>query len=656
MAALSQLQNPTSSIDRSQVVLCLAGHIDHGKSALVHALTGGVVDRLPEERRRGMTIELGFAHFEYEGFRFSFIDVPGHERFIHTMLAGASGVDLALLVVAADDSVMPQTREHLALLELLQVPRGVIAITKCDLADAEQLELVHLEVAELVETTFLQEAPVIETSTRTGQGVSQVALALADAAKQLPVMAVDEERFRLPIDRVFSPAGQGTVITGTVWCGTARVGDVLHLLPFEEPVRVRRLQAQGNEVEVISAGERAAINLAGIKSSEIKRGDELATPGVFEPARRHLVELSCLPDTSRPLRHRELVRLHLAAQQTTAQILMNQREIAPGKSGYAVVRCAQPIVAEYGQPFVVRQLSPMRTVGGGTVLAPALRPADRLTRCLAAAPGLADSDPVMRTAAYVELRREADFDLACQARIGLNETQFASACRQLIQQKQIIEVPAERPFFVSTQRFQRLKRRMMERCKVELAERSPARQLPESVVLSAMSREASAPVLNAVLAELVSTDELFQRGDQIGPSIAGKLSHRQQKLLDYLIDACMQGGWTPPRIKDIATEAGCSQQDLEPLVEAAVIDGRLIRLSPDFAIAPAALNELIRSLAEFLQSCQSFTISEIREHWNMTRKHAVPFFEYFDQQQITVRDGDLRRTGPRMKEFVRDST
>lgn len=639
----------------SQVVLCLAGHIDHGKSALVHALTGGVVDRLPEERRRGMTIELGFAHFDYEGIRFSFIDVPGHERFIHTMLAGASGVDLALLVVAADDSVMPQTREHVALLELLRVPRGVIAITKCDLVDVEQLELVHLEVAELVEPTFLASAPVIETSTRTGLGITEVALALAEAARPLPVHAINDARFRLPIDRVFTSSGQGTVVTGTVWRGSARVGDALHLLPSERPVRVRRLQAQGAEVEVIAAGERAAINLAGIKSSEIKRGDELATPGVFEPARRHLVRLSCLPDAVRPLRHRELVRLHLAAQQTTAQLLMGEREVAPGQSGYAIVRCAAPIMAEYGQPFVVRQLSPARTVGGGTVLAPALREIDRLTRCLAAAPNLASDDPATRLAAYVELRREAEFDAACESRIGLDPEQFASACRQLIKLEQIVEVAAERPLFISTQRFHRLKQRLMHRCRSELVRRSPARQLPESVVLSAMEREASAPVINAALRDLISSGELFRRGDQIGPNVARKLSHRQQKMLDDLVDACVRAESTPPRLKDIATEAGCTQQDLEPLVEAAVIDGRLTRISPDFALDPAALDRLIQSLAEFLQSRPSFTISEIREHWGMTRKHAVPFFEYFDREQFTIRDGDYRRAGPRLKEFIREA-
>ena len=274
---------------RTQYVIGLAGHIDHGKSALVQALTGSKTDRLPEEQRRGITIELGFAHFDWEGQRFALIDVPGHERFIHTMVAGASGVDVALLVVAADDAVMPQTREHLALLELLGVKRGVIAISKCDLATEELLELVELEIAELVAPTFLCSAPRIRVSAQAGMGIDTLRRALIAAALSSEPRPTSDPRFRMPIDRAFSPAGQGAVVTGTVWRGSARVGETLQLLPAGEPVRIRRLQSQGKDVDCVVAGERAAINLVGIKASAIHRGDELTTPGAFEPGVRHLL-------------------------------------------------------------------------------------------------------------------------------------------------------------------------------------------------------------------------------------------------------------------------------------------------------------------------------------------------------------------------------
>ncbi len=604
-----------------------------------------------------MTIDLGFAHVDAGDIRFSLIDVPGHERFVHTMLAGAAGVDLALLVVAADDSVMPQTREHLALLELLGVPRGVIALTKCDLVDDQQLQMVHLEVAELAERTFLARAPVIEISTRTGLGVAELLLALIEVAHPLPVRATDNSPFRMPVDRVFSPSGQGTVVTGTVWCGTARAGDILHLLPSAEPVRIRRLQSQGVEVETVAAGQRAAINLAGIKTSSIHRGDELATPQAYEPARRHLVHLLCLPDSAQRLKHRDLVRIHLGANQVTAQVLMGEkREILPGADLFAVVRCGTPIVAEYGQPFVVRQLSPARTIGGGTIIGPALRTVDRLTRCLEAAPGLADQNPEVRLAAFVDLRREAEFDETIESRIGLNRAECEAVAQRLVDRKAIARIAGPDSLYVTTPRFQQVKQQMLDCCRKELERRKPARQLPLAVVRAALSRDAGPTVLDAVLNDLVAQGELLRRGDQIGLRAGVELSHRQRKLLETLLAECQSSGRAPPVLKEFATRNGADLRNLELLVEAAVIEGRLVRLSPDLAIDPAALDGLREELAVYLQQHASITTSEIREHWKITRKHAVPILEFFDQEQITIRTGDARTAGPQLMTSIDESS
>ena len=629
-------------------MISLAGHIDHGKSALVHALTGGIVDRLPEERRRGMTIDLGFSHCDAGGFRFAFVDVPGHERFIHTMLAGASGVDLAVLVVAADDSVMPQTREHLAVLELLGVRRGLVALTKCDLADAEQLELVHLDVAELIELTFLAGAPVISTSTRTGLGIAELKQAFVELAQQLPARATGDPRFRLPIDRVFSPPGQGTIVTGTVWRGTARGGDTLHLLPAATPVRIRRLQSQGVEVDAVAAGQRAAINLAGIKATAIRRGDELATPQAFEAARRHMVRLRCLPDAGRGLKHRDRVRIHLGADQATCQVLTRQREIAPAGEAFAIVRCGTPIVAEYGQPFVVRQLSPARTIGGGTVIAPALRPVERMNRCLDAASNLASLDPQVRLAAYVDLRREVEFDSAIEARLGLSRQQCEAIAQDLVERKLLVRAEGPQPIYVTSQRFDRLKKQMIAQCQAEAVRLRPAWQVPIARVLSAMSHHASPSVLDAVLDQLTRRDELLRRGDRIGRPAGSELSHRQRRLLELLLAECAQTGPTPPTLKEFAERNGSTLRDLEPLVQVAIDEGRLDRLSPELAIDHVALEDLRKSLAAYFQEHPAVRITEIREHWGITRKHAVPIFEFFDRQQVTVRNGDVRTAGPRL--------
>ncbi len=632
--------------DRSQFVVCLAGHIDHGKSALVQALTGAAVDRLPEEKRRGITIELGFSHFDADGCRFALIDVPGHERFIHNMVAGASGVDAALLVVAADDSVMPQTREHLALLEFLGVRRGVIAISKCDLADEEQMELVELEVAELVDSTFLADAPRIRVSSVTLQGIDALRGALVTAARSSPPRSTSDPRFRLPIDRAFSPAGQGAVVTGTVWRGVACVGDTLHLLPEAIPVRVRRLQSQGADVECIAAGERAAINLVGVKASTIRRGDELATPDAFVPARRHLVELRMLPDAGRALKHRQLVRLHLASNQVTAQVLMGQREAAPGQTAIGIVRCGTSIVAEYGQPFVLRQLSPARTIGGGRIIAPALQPTDRLNRCLAAATDLASAEAGVRLAAFIDLRRETILDAASESWIGVDPAACAAVVQRLIDSKQILRTGGSPPRLVSVRRFEKLKQRLVRYCQIELDRRRPALQVPAAVILSAMGRHASEPVVQMLVETMISEGELVRRADRIGLPSGAELSHRERNVLNAVLSEIGSAGATPPTLKELAERHNYQLKELEPLVQVAIDEGRLVRVSPLLVIEREAVESLRQSLADHFQRHPTGTVGEIREQWRMTRKHAVPILEFFDQRQITRRAGDNRSAGP----------
>lgn len=651
----SGMQKPSVGT-RSQFVICLAGHIDHGKSALVHALTGGTVDRLSEEKRRGITIELGFSHFDENGSHFALIDVPGHERFIHTMVAGASGVDAALLVVAADDSVMPQTREHLALLKLLGVRRGVVAITKCDLADEEQLGLVHLDVDELVAGGFLADAPRIEVSVQSGDGVADVKQALVEIARSAPMRPNADPRFRLPIDRAFSATGQGAVVTGTVWRGTARVGDALQLLPEMAPVRVRRLQSQGVDVEQVSAGERAAINLAGVKSSSIHRGDELTTPDAFEPSDRHLVRVRILPDAARGVKHRQPVRVHLGANQCTAQVLMNERSVGPGGSAFAILRCESKIVAEYGQPFVLRQLSPARTIGGGTIISPALRATDRQNRCLAIASQLASADPRERLAAYIGLRREVRFDHRAESWVGLAPSECEETVAELEKRGDVVRIPGTPPSFVTKQHFDELRARLLARAKAALEHRRPALFVPLSVVMSAMKRHASLLVLEALLASMVAEREIVRRDERIGLTTGPELSNRQRLILGALCDEVSTAGATPPTIKEFAERHGCTLKELEPIVQVALDEGQFVRLAPQIIMDRRALETLRKRLVEHFKTSPTAKVGEVREKWGMTRKHAVPIFEFFDEHKITTRDGDLRSAGPRLLEPIDEAT
>lgn len=633
---------------RTQFVIGLAGHIDHGKSAIVQALTGSKTDRLPEEQKRGITIDLGFAHFDATGKRFALIDVPGHERFIHTMVAGASGVDVAVLVVAADDAVMPQTREHLALLQMLGVRRGVIAISKCDLANDELLELVELEIAELVAGTFLADAPRVRVSALNGSGIAELRSAIVAAALVSPTRNTDDARFRMPIDRAFSPAGQGAVVTGTVWHGTARVGDTLDLLPAGESVRIRRLQSQGKDVESVTAGERAAINLVGVKASAIQRGNELATPETLEPAKRILVQLRMLPDARQPLKHRQLLRLHLGANQASAQVLLDQRDVAAGQTAFAVIRTSTPIVAEYGQPFILRQLSPAATIGGGTILAPALRVTDKLKRSLAVAEGLASPTAPPRLAAFIELRKEVIASDISLTATGLTSAERDVALQKLLQQKEIIAAAGPQPSYVTAKRFAQLKQRLLRHCRAELERRKPAAQVSLTAVLAPMNRHASPALLQKLLAEMVTQREIIHRGERIGLPSGAELSQRQRQQLATLLTQLVTAGRAPPTFKELAELTKIPQRDLEQLLQVAIDEGQLVKLSPQLAMDREALEGIRQSLADYFQRQATAKVGDLREQWGITRKHAVPIFEFFDDCGITLRKDDLRTPGPRL--------
>ena len=355
-------------------VLGTAGHIDHGKTALVRALTGVDTDRLPAEKQRGITIDLGFASLDLGDCHVALVDVPGHERFIRNMLAGASGLDLAMLVVAADDSVMPQTREHMQILTLLGLSAGVVALTKCDLVDPSWLDLVEEDIRSLVRGTFLESAPIVRTSAVTGAGLAELKAAL-EAACRAAAPPTDPGLFRMAIDRSFTVAGHGTVVTGTVASGSVSVGDELELQPRGQTVRVRGLHRHDRPVQHIARGSRAAVNLVGVHHAEVSRGHELASPDYLEATRVLTVDLiTSGDDDGRPLKHRDRYKLHLGTAEVSAVLSLLERvEPAPGTTRRGQLLLADPGVAVHGQPFVLRVESPPATIGGGRVIGPSLR-------------------------------------------------------------------------------------------------------------------------------------------------------------------------------------------------------------------------------------------------------------------------------------------
>jgi selenocysteine-specific elongation factor len=362
------------------IIVGTAGHIDHGKSTLIEALTGTHPDRLEEEKRRGITIDLGFAFLEEDGVRFGFVDVPGHERFVKNMLAGTSGIDVVLLVIAADEAIKPQTREHFDICRLLGVKRGVIAVTKGDLADSDTIELVRLEIEEFVKGSFLEGAPILPVSAKNGQGLPELKKVLQSVAREIADKQ-GAQYFRLPIDRSFAVKGFGTVVTGTLISGQVAVGNEVELLPERKILRVRGVQTGGKGVEQAEAGQRTAVNLAGIEYTAVKRGMVLGAPGRFAKTRRIDARLELLK-SAMPLKNRAKVHFHAGTMETIAEVLLHgdSRAIEPGKSALVQLRLADDAVAVRGDRFIVRQFSPVITIGGGAVLDPlARRPARKDT-------------------------------------------------------------------------------------------------------------------------------------------------------------------------------------------------------------------------------------------------------------------------------------
>lgn len=630
------------------LILGTAGHIDHGKTSLVRALTGVDTDRLPEEKRRGITIELGFAELDLGAYRLGIVDVPGHERFVRNMLAGATGMDLAMLVVAADDSVKPQTHEHLEILRLLNLDAGVIAITKADLAEPDWIALVEEEVRTLTAGTFLADAPLVRTSVTTGAGLDALreALALAAArAAQSRRMAMIHAPFRMAIDRSFTIAGHGTVVTGSVSSGRVRLGDELVIEPGEVTVRVRGLQNHDRAVEEVHRGQRAAINLAGVHHEAIGRGQELATPGHLAPSRLLTVMLSLLKSAARPLKHRSRVRVHVGTAELLATVaLLDRPSLAPGETAPAQLFLNELAVTTWSQPLVVRRESPVETIGGGRVLDPHAerlrKPDDALLQLVH---DLQSPDAPRRAAAalyFAGLREWRPQDLVRLAGIDHPDDVY----RTLLDAGQVCEI-AVSP--TRTRRFHRLVLKQLE-TRLEAAlhrlhEQHPLRSKLERQQLAAGFPYLEEAVFAAVLDSLRQAGRVQISGD--GVTLAGhgpKLSQYERKLLDELIELFRTAGIQSPSVAECQQRAAKSRQSVPQLLALAAANGDLVEIAAGYYLHRDVNQQLQDRLRKQLADGRGATLSEIRETLATTRKYAVPYCEYLDRTGFTRREGDVR--------------
>jgi selenocysteine-specific elongation factor len=630
------------------LILGTAGHIDHGKTSLVKALTGIDCDRLPEEKARGITIDIGFAGLDLGDYRLGIVDVPGHERFVKNMLAGATGIDIVMLIVAADDSVMPQTREHLEILKLLGIRHGVIVMTKIDLVDATTREVVDLEVRELVKGSFLENAAIVQTSATTGEGLDTLKATIAKLCSQVEERR-GKEWFRLAIDRSFIVQGHGTVVTGSVTSGSVKVGDEVEWQSRGEKVRVRALQNHDQPVEEVHRGQRAAINLAGVRHEDIVRGQEIATPGYLAPSKTVTVRLHCLADARRAIKHRLPVRFHVGTLEVMGTIsLLDCDAIEPGAWGLAQLFLEEPATTVWGQPFVIRTSSATQTLGGGQVLQPNARKVRRrhlevLERIEKLWTG--DTSDRARTVAWFgAFGGFTPAELVRGANIGPEEVN--GVIEALKQSGDLVEMTLSgaKQLLLHADMVKELEDRVLQVLDRMHADYPLMSAHDRQKVQSHLDYVGDDALVHATVERLIKQRRMVGDLKRIASAdFKPKLSGNLRKLKDKVVAAYREARFAPPEPSSFANQAGGNAASLRDLFEVCVADGDLTKVTDEIYLHSEVEAEMRRLVQEKLSSGSTgLTVAEIRDMLGTTRKFAVPLCEYLDRIGLTRREGDLR--------------
>ncbi len=632
------------------IIIGTAGHIDHGKTTLVKALTGIDTDRLEEEKRRGITIDLGFAHLELtapsgEKLRLGFVDVPGHERFVRNMLAGVGGIDLVLLVVAADESIKPQTREHFEICRLLSIPRGITVITKADMVDSDTLNVVKLEIEDFVRDSFLDtsRSPVVAVSALTGAGLDELKKEIARLAVEIPARDT-ETLFRLPIDRVFVMKGFGPVVTGTLIAGKVRKEEEVEVFPSRRRVRVRGVQVHGSAADQAIAGQRTALNLAGIQVEELARGMTLAPPDVLEPTQRIDVQLSLLND-ARAMKNRARVHLHAFTVETIAGVTFHDgafneaNELKPGSTAIARLRTASPILVLPGDHLILRQFSPVVTIGGAVVLDAFPLRRQKREASLKFLQTMASGSLTEKLLARIHRRASEGLTLADAVReTGLRPGVLKPVIAALLQQKQVIQAG---DFLLASTAFTTAR----ERSVAILDAFHKANPL-----VAGMSKEElreklglHAAVLEALLGEMLRTKKMEVSGEQV--KLAGRgvaLKDDEAKAKQEIEQAFSSAGLKVPALKEVLASLPVDKVRAQKLVTLLLRDRVLVKLTDDLVFHQTAIQGLRQILAEYKMKSPKIDVPTFKDLTGISRKYAIPLLEYLDRERITRRVGDER--------------
>ncbi|HMO80775.1 MAG TPA: selenocysteine-specific translation elongation factor [Pyrinomonadaceae bacterium] len=632
-----------------EIIVGTAGHIDHGKTALVRALTGTDADRLPEEKRRGITIDIGFASLDVGDVHFGFVDVPGHERFVKNMLAGASGIDIVILVVAADEGVMPQTREHFDICRLLGVSQGVVALTKCDLVDSETLALARLEAAELASGSFLDGAPMIPVSVVSGRGLKQLKEELVQAARRVPSRNADRATF-LPIDRSFTLKGFGAVVTGTLASGEIVEGTELELLPGRQKVRVRGLQTHERAVTRARAGQRTAVNLGGIDHAEVMRGMVLTEPGLLLPAHVIDAELEMLPEAPGPLRSRQRVRLHIGTSEVLARlaVLNTDGSLAPGEKGFVQFRCESPVICRIGDRFIIRRYSPQQTIGGGRVLMPLsakVRKKDLSGRLEVLSAVTAASDPLEMVNILTESAGTKGIKKdEIKALTGWRPETVKLAVRQSLEARRSVE---REDLLVGISVLETVGSQCLATIERFHRDEPLAAGMPREKLKGGAFRHLPEEVFAGALARLEEAGSVItEKGVVKLSGHKADMPPAEQAALESLRSAFRKAGLSPPKIAEVieSSAEGIAPETANKLIQILTRTGEIRKVSDEFYFSAESIDSLRESLRQAADKLPDrvIDVSGFKAVAGVSRKYAIPLLEYFDRERVTARAGDKR--------------
>ena len=630
-----------------QIILGTAGHIDHGKTSLIKAITGTNTDRLKEEQKRGITIELGFASLDLpSGRHLGIVDVPGHEKFVKNMVAGATGIDIVSMVIAADEGVMPQTREHMEICTLLGVKHGLVVLTKTDMVDEEWLEMATEDIREFTIGTFLEESPIVPVSSTTGEGIPKFIEALDALSETVPVRP-STGLFRLPVDRVFSMKGFGTVITGTLISGKINVGDPIMIYPSKITSKVRGLQVHNEGRQSAEAGMRTAINFQGLEKAAINRGDTIARENTLMPSFMVDLELHYLASNKKPMKNRTLVRFHTGTSETMGNmILLDREELHPGDVCPAQIRLDAPVSLIRDDRFVIRSYSPVRTIGGGKVLNPIPVKHKRFQQeIIDNLQTLFEAEPETIIDYQARMAGPAGLTFAdLLLMTNLPEKALNAAIGGMLNSQTVVLVDKENRTYVHQEVFEGL-RVLSEAVLTRFHQANPLKPgISKEELRSKFPRHANAKVFTQVLNRMIKDEQLVLEDDTV--RLAGhtiSLQVDQQEVKQRISDIYRGSALTPPYFREVVKELDIDAKSARGVLDLLVGEGRIVKVKEDLYYDRDNLENLKAELVAYIKDRGEISTPEFKDMTGASRKYVIPLIEHFDATNVTIRVGDIRK-------------